>query len=537
MSLKRELLDNPPDTEQIFFNKDRYESSRVYSVDWSEITEYYNLDTLTFAYKVASPFAYPTNPTVFKLYRDGTEYDAARDERLISGDTHVVYKVEYPNEFTIKGSVLLIIPSYEWDRMDDVQREHYVTINCYVNLVHKKCVHRTWSQIEKSEKLVGYDLNWVWFRKPGDGKKMSSSSALTWLEHNPDLNCVLWTDIEDENELAEAFDPPIPTDKVTVKYKKDTLDFIRDDVPSSFYELVENRIYDRVLIAKTDYVRTLVLNKNGGFYADFNDCVCFCPVRYWFHEVPNRELVLPCDTFNAGQISNYFVFVKKGSRRFNDLHREKFKNFPTLKRYLMDSDVPEKIAKLYLGWALKFLSGTRGRPVKELAKLMVPDNGVFNMKLKEAIGQEGFKGFKMSDIRARVFFPMYVFKYLRDRDEEIRDFYEFMSSEFLEILNIDQSAKIRFTSNDHDDSYDTSGLKKFEGLVKSLENDETFHKYMYTLFVRNMVGVLTQMTNFAYGLKMPMRDLVPFGYFLTGASMIGHYGHGTSLGVFDKEPV
>lgn len=525
-------MENPPETEQIFFNRDRYEASRIYTVDWSDIYEYYNLDRQTFAFKIASPFSYPTNPTLFKNIKDGSEYDVSRDERYID-ERHVLYKVDYPNEYGSKNSILLVIPSHEWEPLDEAQREQYVSINCYINLVLRKSVHRTWAEISKSERLTGHTFNWVWFRKPGCTKKVDMSSALTWLEHNDDLDFILWTDMKDEQELNEAFGPDFPKDRVNVKYLADTLDFIRGHVDQSFYKVVEDRVHERILIAKTDYLRTLVLERTGGFYCDFNDCVCFCPVRYWFHEFKNRDLTLPCDTYNSAQISNYFIYARKGSKRFKDLHVAKIKKFPSLKRYLCDTDIPEKIGKLYISWALKFLNSTRGHPVKELVKLMIPENGVFNMKLKEAITPDGFTGFKMSDVRARVFFPIYIFKYLKDKDPAIEDFYNFMSSEFLEIMNIDQSMKIHYTSKDHDDSYDTSGLKKFEGLVKELEGDQEFYAFIWDLFVRNMVGVLTYMTNFTLGLKMNIKELVPFGYFMTGVSMFGHYGQGTSLGVFD----
>lgn len=532
MTFKKNLIDNPQETETIFFNKDTYDFSQVFTVDWCEIHEYYNLDRMTFAYKVASPFVYQTNPTIFKNIKDDAEYDVSRDERYID-ERQVLYKVEYPNEYGTKSGILLVIPAKEWEPLTDEQREQYVAINCYVNLLHRKCVHRTWADISRTAPLTGETFNWVWFRKPGSTKKISTEPMKTWINHNPELTFVLWTDFEDTNDVTDVFGDDFPFDKVTVKYMKDTLEFIGDS-DDSFYKVVQERVHERILVAKTDYLRTLILDKNGGFYCDLNDCVCFSPIRHWFHESPKRDIILPCDTYNSQQISNYFVYVKKGSKRFHDLHIAKFKKFSSVKRYLCDPDVPEKIAKLYLSYALKFMGSTKGHPVKEIVKMMLPDSGVFNMKLREAITQDGFSGFKMCDVRARVFFPMYVFKYLRDKDPSLGEFYDFMSEEFLEIRNIEAaSMKIHYSTKDHDDSYDTSSLKSFEKIVKDLENDKEFYEFMFDLFVRNMVFVLMNMTNFTLGLKMPPRELVPFGFFLTGASVLGHYGQGTSLGILD----
>lgn len=534
-TLKQRLVEDPPESAVIYLNRERYDFSRVYSVDWSEIHEYYNLDRSVFARKVPSPFSYPTNPTLFKNLRDGSEYDVSKDERYLDDTKHVLYKVEYPNEYGAKNGILLVIPMREWDSLEtDDRREQYIAVNCYVNLVLKKGVHRTWSDMDaQDESLVGQTLNWVWFRKPGSTKRVSVEPMLTWIEHNPELNFVLWTDFNGEEDIEEVFGPEFPRDKVTVKYIADTLEIVKDE-DAGFVKLVEDRIHERVLVAKTDYLRALILDRFGGFYCDLNDCVCFGPIRHWFREVQNRDMILPCDTFNNVQISNYFVYVKKGSRRFRDLHLSKLKKFPSVKRYLCDPDVPEKIARLYVTWALKFIDATKGHPVKELVKLMVPDTGTFNAKLKEAITHDGFVGFKMSSIRYRAFFPVNVILYLKDTYTELGEFYDFMHEEFLEIRNIDASSmKIHYTTRDHDDSYDTSVLKKYREHVKGLETDPKFHSFIFDLFVRHMCIVAVNMTNFTFGLKMPPKELVPFGFFLTGVSLVGHYGQGTSLGILD----
>lgn len=520
MSLKRKLLDDPPVSEQIFVNKHTYEAHRVYSVPWDEIHEYYNLVDLKFMHKIPSPFMIPTNPMVFKDLKDGRTHDLT-DETF--GPETILYKVDFCNEFFAKNGILLVLPD---NALSEEEFEHYVAVNCYVNLVLRKCTHRTWDEISGSAPL-DKTLHWVWFRKPGT--KVDTSSALTWIEHNQDLSFVLWTDVDDEAELDEMLDGSLPKDRVQIRYRKDLLEQL--DLPTDLARVVSDRVHERILIAKTDYVRGAILEKFGGFYADFNDCVCFCPLRYWFHEVPERDVIFPCDTLTGAHISNYFMYVKKGSKRFRDLHRARLAKFPSAYKYLMDPGVPEKIARLYVNLAEKFLRATKGHPVKELAKLMGPESSLVNSRIRDIVTPDGVPGFRFCDPRGRCFFPIYIFKYLGRTHEGAREFYEFMSDAFLRVMEIKPDGTINV-----DEEYDMEPLKDLGPSIKALESDQEFHTFLHTLFVKNMPFVVICMTNMTTGLKVNTRDLVPFCYAafdLSMCSFIGHYGHGKSLGILD----
>jgi hypothetical protein len=324
--------------------------------------------------------------------------------------------------------------------------------------------------------------------------------------------------LEGPDELEEMY-PDCPNE-ITVKYKNDTVELVKKHCQDQeFIRLIDDKICDRRMIAKTDYVRCMVLKEYGGFYADLNDCECFLPLRYW---VPTHRMILPCDTFNPRQISNFFMYVPKGHKGFADLHQKTFRGFSTLSNTLCNPDVKKKVVSEYLKCAKKFVKRFKpeSNPVKILATMMLGKNFDFD-------------GFDLCDVRARVFFPMFVFKYL----DETRDFFEYMSEEFLKIGNIFvKDGKVQITHLNGCVSLDECDeeLNVKEETLDALEDDPKFCDFLFDYFIRNMAPMIVKYTNFTMNMSPPvMKDLVPFCYVymnLTGMTMVGHYGDGTSIG-------
>ena len=186
--------------------------------------------------------------------------------------------------------------------------------------------------------------------------------AESWIRLNPEMNFILWTDLDDKAELLD-FLSQVPAEhaqhftsgRVTIKYLKDTVEFVmmylqmhkdKDQIKNldatRFVDIIKNKDNSRVLIAKTDYLRAMILHHYGGFYVDFNDCECFLPIKFWFNELVDRQqLILPCDTFNESHVSNYFIYVPKGSKIFEDLHLDTLTGFEGIMKV-----PPTKMGKL-----------------------------------------------------------------------------------------------------------------------------------------------------------------------------------------------
>jgi hypothetical protein len=603
-TFKSKVLDNPKlltPKEDIYVNRQLYSWGEVTfnKLDLNEITELYDLSDNKYFYKVATPFqGTPPNPAIFKRMENDKEVDVTSYIEHLStfASNLVLFKVAYPNKYFIPSALLLVINREEYNDMTENQKEFFITINSYINLVQRKCEKRPWKNIDGAPTLEEHTMNWVWFRKPG--YKLTSAimnNAQSWIDHNPEMKFVLWTDLENEQELSEFLEnikdvqqQQFTSGRIKVKYLSDVLAFVKDYVAAykdkdaikdfdskSFIDLIETRQYDRTLIAKTDFLRAMILHHFGGFYSDFNDCHCMIPIRYWFQELYKKQaFLLPCDTFNEAHISNFFMYVPKGSKGFRNLHFDTLKGFKGILKCFRDESTPHKVSSLITGYAKKYLKklkqGETCEPTQLLVDMMFPvyDNSKFTTTIRGALTESGIKGLERSDIRAKMFFPLFVFKYVAQKYDmsSLMEFFEYMVEEFKHIGSIHvQRAPIQLNSNgtmkpsapqtgpkkfevqyfnnshveDWDDYDDLA--KVFDALTEKLdhlENDPEYDKFIYDLFIKNMAAIPMHMTNLIMHLpkELSFHELVPFCFVyvnMTHLTMIGHFGDGSSIGIQD----
>ena len=606
-TFKQKVLDNPrllTPKEDIYVNKKVYDWGELNfrDIDLTNTHEIYDLVDNKYFYKLATPFEHGSpQPTFFKKIENDKDYDLEQYFEELKGRTDITFfKVSFPNKYFIKNSILLIINKDEYESLTDIQKEHYITINAYTNLVLRKCEVRTWKSISNAAPLDNSALNWVWFRKPG--YKLSQAiadKAQSWIDLNPELKFVLWTDLENEDELKE-FLSDIKSDTqreqyingtVTVKFLQDTVDFVKtylvtykdkDAIKNfkgdKFLELIQSREYNKTLIAKTDFLRAMILHDQGGFYADFNDCQCMIPIRYWFQELYRKQqFILPCDTFNEGHISNFFIYVPKGSKGFRNLHFETLKGFDGILKCFKDETTPKQIASLYLPFVKKYLKKLKLTQTCEPTQLLVDtifpayDNSKFVKGIRETLGESGIKGLERSDIRAKIFFPLFVLKYIAQKhnDDDLMEFFEYMVEEFKQIGNIQlyreppqfsgngqikprsqpnpasRKFEIKYFSQHHVEDYDDIDdvLKSYDDIltkIDELENDPEFDKFIFDLFTKNMAAIPMHMTNIILHLpkELSFHELVPFCFVfinMTYLTMVGHFGDGGSTGLVDDE--
>ncbi len=584
--------------EDIYVNRQFFNWGQVdiRDVNFDNITEIFDLVNNNFFYKTPSPFQMIGGPntTVYKRLDNDKDFDLeSLFDQLVDRPKNItLFQISYPNKYFQTSNILMILEKDEYESLSDEQKEFFITINAYINLVLKKCEKRTWKSISEAKPLDDITLNWVWFRK--ENYKLPPrivTCVKTWLDMNPEMNFTLWTDIVDENEFddfvilcKDHFKTQFKT-RVKIMYLKDTLEFIntyfetyKDKEPIKkfnkevFISLVKDREYNKTLIAKTDYLRGMVLHHFGGMYADFNDCCCMIPVKYWFQELVRKQsFILPCDTFNEKQISNFFLYVPKGSQEFKRLHFESLGGFDGILKCFKDPTTPKKIANLYIPYAKKYLKKLKQTLTTTPTQILVDqmfsayDNERFLTVIKDTLTNNAVKGLKESDIRGKIFFPMYVFKYLAKKlnNDVLLNFFDYMVAEFKQIGCIQMArTPIQFNNNGQIKSGGTIDNKRIEikyfnqGYVEDwddceelmnnynevltalddLENDEQFHKEIYEHFIRNMTFIILNMTNFILKInrEMSFRELIPLCFTvicMTHISLIGHLGDGTCIGI------
>jgi hypothetical protein len=408
---------------------------------------------------------------------------------------------------------------------------------------------------------------------------------------------VLWTDLDDKEELEdflydikEKYKVQFSNGRIQVKFLQDTVDFVKEYLAtykdkeaiknfnaSKFIELIENREYGRTLIAKTDFLRSMVLHHNGGFYADFNDCQCMIPIRYWFQELVRKQaFLLPCDTFNEAHISNFFMYVSKGSKGFRNLHFGTLKGFDGILKCFKDETTPKRISSLYITYAKKYLKKLKQNvdttePTQILVDMMFPvyDNGKFLNTIRETLTDNGIKGMERSDVRAKIFFPLFIFKYIAKKYDypDLMEFFDYFVEEFKTISTIGiqrapiqmnssgtgikpqapqsgpKKFEVKYFSQSHVEDWDDYDIlmNKYDSILEKLDllkDDVEFDKFLYDLFMKNFAGIAMAMTNLIMHLprELSFHELIPFCFVyvnMTHLTMIGHWGDGSSIGIQD----
>jgi hypothetical protein len=276
-------------------------------IKWGEVHQVHDLVSEKFFYKVPVPFennfmgmSVESNNAayIFKNAEDDKDFDLSQ---LVDGlkkrNDVVAFRIAYPNKYGIQNNLIMLIPRDEYEECSDVKaKEAYIGINAYINLVLRKSIHRTWAEIKNAPTLDDKTLHWIWFRKPGYVLPMEIAERVrSWVDYNPDMSFILWTDLKDEAELGEFLKDAKGVwpdgDKICVKYLEDTLDFVKsyfethkneDEVKAfdreTYVGLIRDRVYNRTMIAKTDYLRAMILHHFGGFYADLT--IVNVSVRY-----------------------------------------------------------------------------------------------------------------------------------------------------------------------------------------------------------------------------------------------------------------
>ena len=519
-----------------------------------------------------------------------TELETRRDVML--------FLIDYPNMYHKKNQIIIVCDKAYYESLGNEEKEIYISMNAYINLVHRKA--RVYN-LPSSTAVNGENsrftnvLHWVWFRKGQyQLKEKQMDCVRSWVELNPELTFNLWTDIESEAELKDFVSGLKDKDQslflngtITVKYLTDTVGFVdeyfktySDDKAirlfdkENFRRIIAERDNSNIMIAKTDFLRAMLLHSFGGFYADFNDCQCIVPIRYWMRELyKGQELIWPCDTFNPKQISNYFIYVPKGSKKFEKYHYNTMGGFKGLWSLMKVEETKVNLAKIYIDMTKKYLKKLKNtettQPTKLLVETIMPvyGSGKYLTEIEDMIGKAALKGIEFCDPRGRVFLPMFALEFLADhkKNKPMKAFYKNICAEFTQIGNISfkrnfdidsKEGKIKPTKRKETpgDKYDIMYMNRgyyeeYDDIeddvlpyvdewlesLNDLYDDAEFQQYFFKKWLSNMSIAVVALTNLMLqnDCELTVNDVVPFSFahmsfcYLT---LVVHWGEGTSIG-------
>lgn len=231
------------------------------------------------------------------------------------------YTIELPSKENLIKKIKYIVPNFKLEPEDIYGPKSFQEI-CYISRNIYQGNSNTSLSIMSNNSIVGQNIHWIWYRKKNSKfSKVCGYRVYTWIRMNPELSPILWTDMENESEFEDFISDQEQYikdsfKKIKVMYKHELINFI-NNIYNSDFNIPKNdllKLFDRWqpedMMVKTDVVRTLILYHFGGFYSDFNDTICFIPLRYVFQNL--NQLIIGSDT-NKWDANNYFMYSPKGN--------------------------------------------------------------------------------------------------------------------------------------------------------------------------------------------------------------------------------
>lgn len=248
-----------------------------------------------------------------------------------------------------------IIIVLEYRPYDDPYIDYLTDIyNLYGAIVKQQTRMILYDEMEKlSDQLTESDrqIHWIWFREKGfclPDKIMSR--AKSWIELNPTFKFYLWSNLSDQEELDEFLSALNETNRhyfteghIVVKYANEVLQCVEKFchlygsqlncyVHEILYHLYEvttettsgsaetlKKNYKINRIFRTDILRVILLNIFGGIYCDFNDTICFYPMKYLLTMYHGSFFIgTDYDVEHPVFRNNYFLYNTLNNKEFLD---------------------------------------------------------------------------------------------------------------------------------------------------------------------------------------------------------------------------
>jgi hypothetical protein len=296
---------------------------------------------------------------VIKDQSQATIYD------LTTTSTTETSKLYYVGSYNYKPLIVIL----EKPTGDPYQIYVTTIYNLYGALIKHNTHMVSFEDMERlAEQLSDQDktIHWIWFRDNDTylpDKIMSR--AKSWIALNPTFKFYLWTNLIDLNELDdfisnlhESNREYFTNGQIIVKFQEETMACVGEfcqkygqqlndpdatmvlthlyDIKHPTTQAVTNTVSTTTKtvvtttiitetqnnfkinrIFKVDLLRIMVLDLYGGIYSDFNDTICFYPMKYLLTMYPNTYFVgTDYDIDHPIYRNNYFLY--------SSLHNEEF---------------------------------------------------------------------------------------------------------------------------------------------------------------------------------------------------------------------
>lgn len=255
---------------------------------------------------------------------------------------------------------------------NDPFTDSVVTIYNLYNAIVKHQTHMVFKDEMDNlvEELTDSDrqIHWVWFREREfclPDKIMSR--AKSWIQLNPTFKFYLWTNLIDHEELMEFISNLSESNKqyfidgkIIVRYQDDTymaieefcqrfgsyldqdaIDIIKhlydvkqpltNAITSTFSSATHTTVTTTITtetqnnykinrIFRVDMLRVIILCLFGGIYSDFNDTICFYPMKYLLTLYRDEYFMgTDYDIDHPIYRNNYFIYSPLDNKGFIDL--------------------------------------------------------------------------------------------------------------------------------------------------------------------------------------------------------------------------
>jgi hypothetical protein len=419
-------------------------------------------------------------------------------------------------------------------------------------------------------------LHWIWFREKDfclPDKIMSR--AKSWVELNHSFKFYLWTNLLDEDELDDFLSSLNESNrayftdgKIIVKYQHDimaninefcqkygalldsgaenTLNHIFNVVPpvttatkraittsthttaTTIIETVTQNNYKINRIFRVDILRVILLVLYGGIYSDFNDTICFYPMKYLLPMYKNEYFVgTDYDIEHPVYRNNYFIYNSLQDSDFVDLSMKCVNK--ALKEYVRITH-PDFI-KEYYELSLEFLSLLNQSSIDMRGDICLVPILLQASKLKKIIDDDNLK-----DPSRIINLVAEIYTYFGQESDSLKQ----LSQRIIhEIDNLDanwlRTYKIRQKNSRrrrHLMADLVFPIVYDQSKMDNLSTNYEFYDYFLMKYAIIMtIGDLILSTNISY--IGEMKNLVPYARSnrLSTISMITHIYDGTSYGL------
>lgn len=309
--LKKHILDNKLlDNSQHFYNVDPY-------YDYKPVTDTENLKFMSIIDVDNEKFykRKKLDDKNFSKYLFCDDFETINIRSLLN--KKLLY-IEYADKLSqcdnmVRNATIVyfnIDSNYSYDE---------IFSKCYRFIMLDKNYKKSTEGLQKSTEGI---MHWIWYRKSNSKFPLICAQRVhTWIYNNPEFEFNLWTDITCYDEYLD-FISLVPDGlvrssllKINLIYKDQFKTFLTEVSLGRFSHLLDTWSPDNMMV-KTDIFRCIILYHHGGFYSDFNDTICFMPLKYIIRE--NYELILGSDT-NKLDANNYFIYCDKKSPKMSQI--------------------------------------------------------------------------------------------------------------------------------------------------------------------------------------------------------------------------